>query len=127
MNTELTDRQQRELDYHKEHAKKHLHILDSPFDWSVLDNPKQRWWNGYWKMYAHLTNYDLHGKRVLIVGCGFGDDALRIAKLGAIVSAFDLSPECIEIAKGLAQREGLDIDFQEMPCEVLRYPDASFD
>jgi 2-polyprenyl-3-methyl-5-hydroxy-6-metoxy-1,4-benzoquinol methylase len=35
----------------------------------------------------HLKKCDLRGKDVLVVGCGFGDDALRIAKLGANVTS----------------------------------------
>ena len=46
-------------------------------------------------------------KNVLVVGCGFGDDALYLAKLGANVCAFDLSPDSLSIARALAEREGL--------------------
>ncbi|SFB77816.1 Ubiquinone/menaquinone biosynthesis C-methylase UbiE [Polaromonas sp. OV174] len=127
MNTELTERQQRELDYHREHAKEHQRILSAPFAWDVLNKPERRWWNAYWQMYAYLLTCDLKDKQVLVVGCGFGDDALRLSKLGAKVSAFDLSPDSLQIAKALATREGLTIDFQEMPAERMRYTDSSFD
>jgi ubiquinone/menaquinone biosynthesis C-methylase UbiE len=126
-NTELTERQQRELDYHRDHAKEHRRILSSPFSWEVLQNPGRRWWNAYWQMYAYLSKCDLKDKSVLVVGCGFGDDALRLAKLGAKVSAFDLSPDSLQIARQLATREGLQIAFDEMPAEKMRYKDASFD
>lgn len=127
MNTELTDRQQRELDYHREHAKLHTSVLATPFSWDVLQRPDRRWWNAYWAMYDYLVNSDLRDKRVLVVGCGFGDDALRLAKLGAKVSAFDLSPDSLEIAMALASREGLDILFEEMPAEKLVYENDTFD
>ncbi len=78
-------------------------------------------------MYGYLVNCDLKDKKVLVVGCGFGDDALRLAKLGAKVSAFDLSPDSLQIAKALALREGLDIIFEEMPAEKMLYEDNSFD
>ena len=78
-------------------------------------------------MYAYLLTCDLKDKDVLVVGCGFGDDALRLSKLGAKVSAFDLSPDSLQIAKALATREGLTIDFQEMPAENMQYADSSFD
>ncbi|MDW5444565.1 class I SAM-dependent methyltransferase [Polaromonas sp. SM01] len=127
MNTELTDRQQRELDYHREHARLHQSVLSSPFSWDVLQHPDRRWWNAYWGMYAYLVNCELQNKSVLVVGCGFGDDALRLAKLGAKVSAFDLSPDSLQIAKALALREGLEISFEEMPAEKMSYADNSFD
>lgn len=78
-------------------------------------------------MYEYIVNCDLKDKRVLVVGCGFGDDALRLAKLGAKVSAFDLSPDSLEIAGALASREGLDILFEEMPAEKMLYEDDTFD
>lgn len=127
MNTKLTERQQRELDYHRGHAEEHKRILAAPFAWDVLENPGRRWWNAYWQMYAYLLTCDLKDKKVLVIGCGFGDDALRISKLGATVSAFDLSPDSLQIAKNLAAREGLTIDFQEMPAEAMLYADSSFD
>ena len=127
LNIQLTDRQQRELDYHKEHAELHKSILSAPFSWDVLQSPGKRWWNAYWGMYEYLMNCDLETKAVLVVGCGFGDDALRLAKLGARVCAFDLSPASLEIAKALALREGLEIDFQQMPAEKMLYADNTFD
>jgi ubiquinone/menaquinone biosynthesis C-methylase UbiE len=78
-------------------------------------------------MYEYLVRCDLKDRRVLVVGCGFGDDALRIAKLGAKVNAFDLSPDSLEIARSLASREGLDIVFEEQLAENLQYDDSTFD
>ena len=124
---ELTDRQQRELDYHREHSKLHQSVLSKPFSWDVLHHPGRRWWNAYWGMYDYLVKCDVKDKKVLVVGCGFGDDALRLAKLGADVSAFDLSPDSLQIAKALAFREGLTITFDEMPAEKMSYQDNSFD
>lgn len=123
----LTARQQRELKYHRNRAAEHASLLDKPFSWDVLDNPSRRWWNAYWQMYAYLIRLNLRGKRVLVVGCGFGDDALRLAKLGAEVYAFDLSPESLILARSLARREGVSIHFEEMPVETLRYDSDFFD
>ncbi len=125
--SQLTERQQRELDYHREHARENARVLDHPFSWDVIVNPRQRWWNAYWTMYALMPTADMRGKNVLVVGCGFGDDALRLAKLGAKVSAFDLSPDSLLIARELARREHLQIAFDEMPAEQMSYADNSFD
>ena len=124
---ELSERQKNEIKYHREHAKKHEAILTQPFSWEVLDRPSRRWWNAYWQMYVFLTALYLKGKRVLVVGCGFGDDALRLAKLGAEVYAFDLSPDSLRIARNLAKRENLNIVFEEMPSEKLTYSNDFFD
>jgi len=126
-NDKLSERQRRELEYHRDHAVKYQSLLDQPFDWSVFDRPERKWWNAYWQMYAWLCAQDLKGKRVLVVGCGFGDDAIRLAKLGASVTAFDLSPDSLAIARAIAQREQLLIDFGEMPAEALTYANYSFD
>lgn len=124
---ELSDRQRRELEYHRDHAAKYRDRVHQPFDWSVFDRPERKWWNAYWQMFTWLCGQDLKGQRVLVVGCGFGDDAIRLAKLGAQVCAFDLSPDSLEIARAIAQRELMEIDFRQMPVEALAYADASFD
>ncbi len=124
---ELTERQKNELEYHRKHAKDNEAILSKPFSWDVLDRPSRRWGNAYWQMYAYLSGLNLAGKRVLVVGCGFGDDALRLAKLGAEVHAFDLSPDSLSIARSLANREGLSIAFDQMPAETLKYASDFFD
>lgn len=121
---ELTERQLRERDYHREHAKEHA---DTSISFDVIRQPDKRWWNAYWRMFALLRDIDVQGKRVLVVGCGFGDDAIRIAKMGANVYAFDLSPESLAIAKKNAERYGVTVQFGEMPAEKLAYPTAYFD
>ncbi len=123
----LFERQQREIEYHRAHAKLHGDLLGQAFSYDVLFPKSRRWWNAYWEMYAFLTKVPLAGKNVLIVGCGFGDDALRIAKLGANVFAFDISVDSLSIARALALREGLVINFGEMAAEKLDYPNDFFD
>jgi SAM-dependent methyltransferase len=48
-----------------------------------------------------LTRRTLHGdgKKALKVGCGLGDDAERLAKLGFAVTAFDIAPSAINWCK----------------------------
>lgn len=123
----LTDRQQRELDYHKEYADSHRHLLSEPFNYDVVEDTSRRWWNQYWEMFTYLLNNNLQGKQVLVVGCGFGSDAINLSRAGATVSAFDLSPESLDIARALAARENLSIDFRQLPAEQLDYTDNSFD
>lgn len=122
---ELTERQQREVDYHREHAQTYERMLREPFSYDVLEGG--RWWNAYWRMFAYLKAQRLSGKRALVVGCGAGEDALRLAKLGLRVHAFDLSPESIEVAKKLAKREGLQIEYTVQPAEKLSYANGFFD
>lgn len=123
----LTERQENELKYHKEHARLNSAILNETFAWDVVTSTRRRWWNAYWDMYTYLARLDLRAKRVLIVGCGFGEDAIRVKRLGADVFAFDLSPDSIEIARALSAREEMNITFEEMSAEQLKYESNFFD
>lgn len=121
---ELTERQARERDYHREHAKEHA---DKELSFDVIRQPEKRWWNAYWRMFALLRDIDVRGKRVLVVGCGAGEDAIRIAKMGANVYAFDLSPDMLAKAKAAAERYGVTVQFSEFPAEKLGYRVDYFD
>ena len=55
---------------------------------------------------------NLTGKRVLDAGCGTGAVALELAKKGALVTAVDLSPNLIELAKSrIPESERQNIQF----------------
>lgn len=125
--TILTARQQRELDFHREHAATYADAVLRPIADDIIVSTVRRPWNAYWSMYDRLLACDLAGKSVLVLGCGFGDDAIRIAQLGAKVSACDLSPESLEIARKRAERVGVDVAFEAMPAEALTYPENRFD
>lgn len=124
--TALTDRQKREVEYHEEHARELARDYEQ-VDYELVTSLRRRWWNQAWSMYDELLRGRLRGRRVLVVGCGFGDDCFRLAKAGAEVHGFDLSPALLEVARGVARREGLAIEFREMPAERLEYPDDHFD
>src|SRR5215471_12251493 len=70
------------------------------------------------------------GERVLDVGCGTGIVAREIAsRLGATpaVSAVDLSPNMLAVARAAATRMGLTIEWREGNAEQLPFHDAAFD
>lgn len=64
---------------------------------------------------------------VLDVACGTGVGAVTAARLGATVSALDLSPVLIEHGKRHANLAGVDIEFTEGDVEALPYGDSTFD
>lgn len=124
----LTDRQRRELDYHREHARKLSALAEKPVSLDVIRNPKRRPWNAYWSTYDLVLSHDWKGKRILVPGCGAGEDAIRLASLGAEVYAFDLSPELLTIARQRAAlHPGIKTDFAGMAAEELIYASQFFD
>jgi SAM-dependent methyltransferase len=78
---------------------------------------------------AALVDYaGVHpGERVLDVACGTGVVALAAARVGAVVSALDLSPVLVAKATENARVAGLDLDVVEGDAEALPYEDASVD
>ena len=122
----LTERQKREIEYHKEHAAL-LQTTRHPVNFDIVTSPKRRWWNAYWSVWTFLRDIPLQERKVLVVGCGAGDDALIFAELGATVSAFDLSLEMLALAVRKAKESGLTISFEQMPAEKMTYRSGTFD
>jgi SAM-dependent methyltransferase len=52
------------------------------------------------------------GKRVLEIGCGIGTDTVTFARHGAIVTAVDLSPQSLELARKRVRVYGLQDQVQ---------------
>lgn len=125
---DLTDRQKREIEYHQEHAALHNQKQNNPVSLDVALSEQRRWWNAYWRIYDILRTYELQNLNILVPGCGFGDDAVRLSILGGNVFACDISPDVIQIADNRCKQfEYKNIDFKVCPCEALPYEDSFFD
>lgn len=70
---------------------------------------------------------DLRGKRVLEYGCGMGKAAVALARSGAQVSAFDLSPASVEVTRARLDANGVQADVIVAAGEALPYADEAFD
>lgn len=124
----LNDRQARELSYHRERARLVAEFVDKPVSSDPVTSPSRRWWNPHWRKYALLRRWSLAGKTALVVGCGYGEDAIQLSRLGLDVYASDLSPDSIAIAAARARKFAERvIDFQQMAAEKLTYADDTFD
>jgi SAM-dependent methyltransferase len=123
----LTDRQRREVEYHRQHASSRSQITYRPVAVDILSPDRRRPWNPYWSMYDRVLAADIAGKRILVPGCGFGEDAVRLGLLGAEVYGFDISPEAIDIALTRAHRARCCIDLRVMAAEAMDYPSGFFD
>jgi SAM-dependent methyltransferase len=70
------------------------------------------------------------GRSVLDVGCGFGLETLRLARLagkGVAVAGLDKSADFIADAQRRAGEAGLSVDFRVGDATALPWPDATFD
>jgi len=69
----------------------------------------------------------LTGKCILDYGCGHGMAAVVLARAGATVTAFDLSPGYVAEAQARADANGVSVECVVAAGEALPFADASFD
>jgi SAM-dependent methyltransferase len=67
------------------------------------------------------------GQRVLDVGAGTGNVAIRAAEAGADVVASDLTPENFEAGRREASAHGVKLGWVEADAEALPFGDGEFD
>lgn len=67
------------------------------------------------------------GTEVLDVGAGNGNFAIAAARLGATVTATDLSPAMVEMGRARSNALGLTIEWLEADAEKLPFAGAHFD
>ncbi|WDS36727.1 bifunctional 2-polyprenyl-6-hydroxyphenol methylase/3-demethylubiquinol 3-O-methyltransferase UbiG [Pseudoxanthomonas sp.] len=65
------------------------------------------------------TRLPLAGKRVLDVGCGGGLLSEALAAAGAQVTAIDLSPELLKVARLHKLESGVEVDYRQVAVEDL--------
>ena len=67
------------------------------------------------------------GMHLLDVGCGTGVVAITAARLGAVVTGADLTPELLQRARENARIAGVDVNWHEADVEELPFKDSEFD
>jgi 2-polyprenyl-3-methyl-5-hydroxy-6-metoxy-1,4-benzoquinol methylase len=123
----LDERERRQVEYRRQHASRRMQVNYRPVATDIIAKAPRRPWNPFWAMYDRVLAAEVAGKRILVPGCGFGEDAIRLALLGAEVYGFDSSPETIDIALTRAYRAGCCVDFRAMAAEAMDYPTGFFD
>src|SRR5436190_6532336 len=88
--------------------------------------PRQRW---DWRQFAAQLLGDVRGRALLDFGCGMGEEAVCFARLGADVTAIDVSPVGVRMTRDRAARNGLSdrVSPHVMDATALTFPDGSFD
>jgi 2-polyprenyl-3-methyl-5-hydroxy-6-metoxy-1,4-benzoquinol methylase len=87
---------------------------------------RRPWFN---KEFRFKLMGDLHGKRVLDVGCGDGSNAILMARFGARVTGIDISPKSIELCNRRAELDGVggNTQFICSPLETADLLTGSYD
>jgi SAM-dependent methyltransferase len=78
---------------------------------------------------AHLVEHAhiRRGATVLDVACGTGVVAITAARVGAVVTGLDLTPELLSVARDNARTAGVEIDWREGDVENMPFDTAAFD
>lgn len=70
---------------------------------------------------------DLRGKRLLDLGCGYGEASAYFGLQGMQVDGIDISEKMIQLANHLCRSKNLSCSFCRAPAEKLPFNDESFD
>jgi 2-polyprenyl-6-hydroxyphenyl methylase/3-demethylubiquinone-9 3-methyltransferase len=102
----------------------------SPAETAKFDRLAARWWDpdGESRPLHDLNpvrlryiadRATLNGARALDVGCGGGLLSEALARAGAKVTAIDLAPAVLDVARLHLHESGLDVDYREVSVEAL--------
>ncbi|MBD2577355.1 class I SAM-dependent methyltransferase [Oscillatoria sp. FACHB-1406] len=70
---------------------------------------------------------DVRGKYLLDLGCGAGENSVYFALKGAHCIATDYAPGMVEVARQLAEKNGVQIEAKTANAMALDFPDNTFD
>jgi 2-polyprenyl-3-methyl-5-hydroxy-6-metoxy-1,4-benzoquinol methylase len=74
-----------------------------------------------------IENKKIKPNLVLDIGCGAGTDAIYLASKGCKVTAIDVSHEAIRIAREMAEKAGVEINFIAGNFLDVEFDNESFD
>jgi 2-polyprenyl-3-methyl-5-hydroxy-6-metoxy-1,4-benzoquinol methylase len=98
----------------------------NPVMFGKYADPRERW---DWRQLAAMLMGDIQDKSLLDFGCGMGEEAVYFAKLGARVTAIDISEVGIRLTRQRARHNGVGdrVDARVMRADPTQLSAASFD
>lgn len=104
--------------------------LPGSLDWNARYLSGDTPWNQHSTLHALdrvLREWRIGPGRVLEMGCGTGANAVHLTRRGYAVTAFDLAPRAIDLARTRAAQAGVRIDFRvadfrQLPDLGLSFP-----
>jgi ubiquinone/menaquinone biosynthesis C-methylase UbiE len=94
-------------------------IMSASYDRLWTDSPVGRVQReAFWR---HAGTYLKNARNVLDIGCGTGEDAARLTRAGVRVTAIDVSPQMVALARKRS------IDARVLPIEQLDVLNSSFE
>ncbi len=120
------------MDKYDEYLKKEAEYQDS----KIVNSPRRNIGKVYHDASSRFRSLerdaaigDIADKKVLDVGCGNGDAAMKALRSGAYVTAIDISPKSVEYLTACAREESLDhrLTALVMDAHKLAFDDDTFD
>jgi ubiquinone/menaquinone biosynthesis C-methylase UbiE len=110
-------------------------VDDEEGSWSFFRNIDRKFlkWIPFMQSggYPFLTRYvdmkGLKGKKLLDIACGTGVLTEQFVRMGADVTAIDLTPKAVELTKKRLALYGIQANVMEADAQKLPFPDHSFD
>ena len=117
-----------EAEFADEEYSASIGIVDqvNPVMFAKYAHPHELW---DWRQKAASLLGDISEKSLLDYGCGQGEEAVYFAKLGARVTAIDISPVGVSMAMQRARANGLEGHLKAfvMNATPTQFPSESFD
>jgi len=118
------------------HVRKHYDDFAAENRAAILESDEPEYWSTADEMYEHLRqrvgsqmalvdHYFDRSLPVLDLGCGYGRQAIPLARRGYRVEAVDLSPGLLDVARDLAAKYQVTITFREVNLVTDRYSDRT--